>query len=69
MHKRAQLLHCANRSNSTARKIKALRKATAFGETRLLLTLIFEMENLKGRDNFGELDADGRIILKLFLYK
>jgi hypothetical protein len=25
-----------------------------------------EMENLKGRENVGEPDADGRIILKLF---
>jgi hypothetical protein len=30
---------------------------------------IFGLESLKGRDHLGDLDVDGRIILKLILEK
>jgi hypothetical protein len=40
----------------------------SFWENTAAVNTYLEVENLKGRDNLGEPDADGTIILKLFLY-
>jgi hypothetical protein len=57
-------------AGDTLLKNTSVGNTKTLGETRLLLTLKKNKNNFfAGRDHMRDLDVDGRIILKIILYK